>query len=194
MRFHIALLLASVPIAYQQEIYNVTLRRINNEVPLLNSQFNQSNFTYNYNPSYIPIYNKKTGLLVHDALLVRSQDTDNTKWGVGQSKMPLARFDFNQTTETVTFDYINNDDIVFESKTIEEDYGVEDPRVAYRELDQTYYMFYSAVETLTTRVASMLSLATTQTPWIKESWVRHGYVFPTINWSKSGALILRDAE
>lgn len=55
-------------------------------------------------------------------------------------------------------------------------------------------MFYSAVQTLPDRVASMLSLATTQTPWIKESWVRHGYCFPYINWSKSGALILRDEQ
>lgn len=40
----------------------------------------------------------------------------------------------------------------------------------------------------------MLALATTKTPWIKETWERKGYVFPDIKWSKSGALLLRDED
>lgn len=75
--------------------------------------------------------------------------------------MPLAKFDFNESAETVTFDYLSKDAIVFESETIEENYGVEDPRVVYRALDETYYMLYSAVQSFPDRVASMLSLATT---------------------------------
>lgn len=37
-----------------------------------------------------------------------------------------------------------------------------------------------------------LALATTKTPLIKSSWIRHGAVFPNLGWSKSGALLLRD--
>lgn len=68
-------------------------------------------------------------------MLVRSQDTDGTRWGVRESIMPLARFNFNMTDETVSFDHIGLDDVVFTNMTVEEDYGVEDPRVAYRPLD-----------------------------------------------------------
>ena len=138
----ITLMLLALPVAHMK--YNVTLRRINNEIPLLNSQWNQSDFTYNYNPSYIPIYDKH-GKLVHDTLLIRAQDTDGTQWGAGQSKMPLAQFHFNETAETVSMGYLSKDDIVIESETIEENYGVEDPRVIYRPADKTYYMYYSAV-------------------------------------------------
>lgn len=40
----------------------------------------------------------------------------------------------------------------------------------------------------------MLSMASTQTPQDKSSWKRHGFVFPNIGWSKSGALLFRDEE
>jgi len=81
---------------------------------------------------------------------------------------------------------------VFDSEETWENYGTEDPRVAYRSDDQTYYMMYSAVEQFPDKVVSMLSLAKTKTPWIKASWDRKGFVFPDISWSKSGALIFRD--
>jgi predicted GH43/DUF377 family glycosyl hydrolase len=81
---------------------------------------------------------------------------------------------------------------VFESQEDYENYGTEDPRVAYRAKDKTYYMMYSAVQQFPDKVVSMLSLATTQTPWVKESWNRQGFVFPSISWSKSGALLFRD--
>jgi len=91
---------------------------------------------------------------------------------------------------------ITQDEVVFESDEVWENYGVEDPRVAYRAKDKTYYMLYSAVEQFTNpdKVVSKLALATTQTPQIKGSWVRMGDVFPNISWSKSGALILRDED
>ena len=56
MRNSLTLLLIAAPFAYQK--YSVTLRRINDQVPLLNSQLNQSEFTFNYNPAYVPIYGK----------------------------------------------------------------------------------------------------------------------------------------
>lgn len=70
----------------------------------------------------------------------------DTLFGVGQSKLPFARFVFDGESETIEFDYISDKDIVFEAQETWENYGTEDPRVAYRALDKTYYMMYSAVE------------------------------------------------
>jgi predicted GH43/DUF377 family glycosyl hydrolase len=66
--------------------------------------------------------------------------------------------------------------------------------VTYRESDETYYMFYSAVEKMDVEpfVVSLLSLAHTKTPTVEDSWVREGELFPEIEWSKSGALLVRD--
>lgn len=55
-----------------KDAYEVTLTRVNNGLPSLSSLNNQSNFTYNYNPSYVPIYDAN-GKLAQDALLVRAQ-------------------------------------------------------------------------------------------------------------------------
>ena len=60
--------------------------------------------------------------------------------------MPYAPFVYNDKDQTVTFDYISEEDIVFEATETWENYGTEDPRVAYNPKDKTYYMMYSAVE------------------------------------------------
>jgi len=65
---------------------------------------------------------------------------------VGQSVLPYAAFTFDEEAKTVEFLYIDESDIVFEAQESYENYGTEDPRVAYRALDKTYYMMYSAVE------------------------------------------------
>lgn len=55
----------------QQASYDISLERINHEEPLLNNMDHESNFTYNYNPSYISLYDDE-GNVNGDALLVRS--------------------------------------------------------------------------------------------------------------------------
>lgn len=54
-----------------QASYKVNLERINHQEPLLNVLEHESNFTYNYNPSYIPLFDDE-GNIKGDALLVRS--------------------------------------------------------------------------------------------------------------------------
>lgn len=55
-------------------------------------------------------------------------------------------------------------------------------------------MMYSAVQQFYNpdKVVSQLALAITKTPQIKSSWIRKGFVFPDLEWSKSGALLIRD--
>jgi beta-1,2-mannosidase len=56
-------------------------------------------------------------------------------------------------------------------------------------------MMYTAAEGVALPdVTAKLALATTKTPQVKSSWVRHGFVFPDIKSSKSGALLIRDEE
>lgn len=45
----------------------------------------------------------------------------------------------------ISMNNISESSVIFEPNGTLENYGVEDPRVKYRDLDKTYYMFYSAV-------------------------------------------------
>lgn len=88
---------------------------------------------------------------------------------------------------------ITEESIVFEGEGETENYGTEDPRVVYRESTGEYILLYTAVQDFHNgTLAAKLSMATTKTPTVKSSWIRHGPVFPDIPWSKSGALLLRD--
>eukprot|EP00357_Protocruzia_adherens_P028639 CAMPEP_0114986080 /NCGR_PEP_ID=MMETSP0216-20121206/8234_1 /TAXON_ID=223996 /ORGANISM="Protocruzia adherens, Strain Boccale" /LENGTH=362 /DNA_ID=CAMNT_0002348489 /DNA_START=126 /DNA_END=1214 /DNA_ORIENTATION=+ len=189
----IFLVLTAVVLTCQADVYEVTAQRMSLEtMPLVSSQKGQSSFTYNYNPSYLPRY--ENGQLL-DGLLIRSQNSNGQPYGVGPSVISYTEasnqgkvFDVNHVETT----NISDDNVVFSSEGEAESYGVEDPRVAYRDLNETYYMFYSAVQQYPDKVVSRLAMATTQTPLDKSSWVRHGAVFPEEKWSKSGALLLRD--
>jgi predicted GH43/DUF377 family glycosyl hydrolase len=88
---------------------------------------------------------------------------------------------------------VTETNVVFEGEGPEENYGTEDPRVVYREKTGEYILLYTAVREFSNgTLSAKLSMATTRTPSVKSSWVRHGPVFPDIAWSKSGALLLRD--
>lgn len=174
--------------------YKVTAVRVNKERPLCSFKEGQSTYTCNYNPAFadLRIDNKP----VAEGIFVRSQNITKPPYEVGQSVITLAE----STSPSRTFDNlddikltkIDQSSVVFEPKGREENYGVEDPRVVYREKDRTYYMYYTAVEQGKGEVFARLSLATTKTPKIKDSWERHGPIVPEFKWSKSGALLLRD--
>jgi len=77
---------------------------------------------------------------------------------------------------------------VFSPSDKSETFGTEDPRIAYNKKDGLYYMFYTAYN----GSSILLSLATSPDPTSPSKWTRHGPVFPKIQGSKSGALLLRD--
>ncbi len=174
--------------------YNVRLERANGQKPLCNNQDNRSIFSFNYNPSFLEI--RHNGVKVGEGLLVRSQNSTKAPYDVGPSVFTLAR----STSPSGMFDDPNNitvsridlASLVFEQQGKAESYGVEDPRIVYRQKDHTYYMFYTAAEQNGTEVYARLVLATTKTPEKKNSWKRLGPVVPDFKWSKSGALLLRD--
>ena len=76
--------------------------------------------------------------------------------------------------------------------------GTEDPRIVYIARSKTYLMFYTSVTKGVVHsdlgpVRAMLSLATNdKDPSEYEEWKLQGYLFPSLNWSKSGALLVRE--
>ncbi|KAJ5067263.1 hypothetical protein M0811_13133 [Anaeramoeba ignava] len=172
--------------------YNVSLTRVNKEIPLFNSQFQQSIFTYNYNPSYCPLY--QNGKKVVDALMIRSQNTSGTKYGVKQSVVTFttARGGLITDFDNIVFNNITDDDVTLAPSGPLDNYGVEDPRVVFREKDSTYYLLYTAAEQNSSGVFPRLALATSAEPYKKDSWKRYGALFPQLAESKSGSLLIRD--
>ncbi|KAJ6241452.1 hypothetical protein M0813_23239 [Anaeramoeba flamelloides] len=173
--------------------YVVDVDRVNKEKPLFNSQDGEQEFTYNYNPTFLPVYSD--GKLTNYGIIVRSQDTDGTEYGTNPSVMTFAQLESEfLTPEELDFTTIKKDSVIFESQGEKESFGVEDPRVVYCEKNGMYYLLYSAVEKYQNgTVISRLALATaTTSPTKAGGWTRRGPLFPEIGWSKSGALLIRD--
>jgi len=173
-----SLIVASLIAASHAKVYKIAGKRANFHRPLNID----SNWTYNYNPTY------------GDAgfLLIRSQNNTDPKdpFAVGPSVLTFSR------RETpFTFSPINDSNIIMRPVGPAESFGVEDPRLTYDSKTTTYYMLYSAVEDNGTAVISRLALATANESDVDQEsgWVRHGPVFPQIGWSKSGAMLIRDA-
>jgi len=177
---------------YAAAKYKVKATRANDHKPLCSSQERKSIFTFNYNPSYLDI--RVNGKKIGEGLLVRSQNVTTPPYDVGPSVLTIAKSTTGNLDNPakIEFTEIKLDDVIFDSVGKSENYGVEDPRITYREKDQTYYMFYTAAEQTKDEIIAKLALATTKNILDKNSWVRHGTVFPEWKWSKSGSLLLRD--
>jgi len=125
-------------------------------------------------------------------IIVRCQDQQdpNNPYSVTASKLSYASLIGSFNPSSVSFTNITADSVVVEPNGPSEAYGTEDPRVVYREKTGDYFLLYSAVQS--NPVVSRLALATTKTPSDKNSWQRHGPLFPDEKWSKSGAMLIRD--
>ena len=77
--------------------------------------------------------------------------------------------------------------LVFQPEYPFEKCGTEDPRVVQH--DGVTYLFYTAYDCN----KAALSLATTRDPTDANGWTRHGPLFPSLKWSKSGAVLIRDS-
>ena len=136
-----------------------------------NSQKNESVFDFNYNCAYVPLFNEDGSFKDH-ALIVRCQNQLGSKYSVGPSKLSFSSMKQSYLNENnVSFTYISNNSVVLEPNGPLDNFGTEDPRVAYDKRDRTYYMTYSAVQQYSNgTVTSRLALATSKNP---------SYIFPT---------------
>jgi predicted GH43/DUF377 family glycosyl hydrolase len=147
----------------------------------------ESVFKWNYNSAVVPYGNSSSfGILVR----CQNQANPTDPYSVTPSKLALANLTGPWNPDNISLTYITLNSVVFEPDGPQEEYGTEDPRVVYREKTGDYYLLYSAVQA--NPVVSRLALATTKTPGVKSSWVRHGPLFPNESWSKSGAMLIRD--
>eukprot|EP01050_Picozoa_sp_SAG11_P006387 SAG11_NODE_493_length_8965_cov_4.112339_4_plen_804_part_00 len=152
-----------------------------------------SDFHFNYNPSHVPLPDGKS-----DALLVRTQ-----KLGGAPFKLALVKRlgPPGLAPASMRFEKSTDENIVFEPQPGPDSpdrFGTEDPYLAYRPKDQTYYLFYTAVaETASGQVFNAtLSLSTCKgNPADKACWQRRGALLPDHPWMGKtccGGLLLRD--
>jgi predicted GH43/DUF377 family glycosyl hydrolase len=106
----------------------------------------------------------------------------------GGSSTKASVLTFSEENKDGTFTVVDETSIVFGPSDTTDSWGTEDPRMAYNEQDNTYYMFYTAYN----GSAIFLSLATSPNPTDENMWTRHGPVFPSLPGSKSGALLISD--
>jgi predicted GH43/DUF377 family glycosyl hydrolase len=201
--------------------YNLKGQVVNMEIPAISSLYNGngnrnggSAFYYNYNAAFLPLFNQTEAV---SALLVRVQSLQNISnpYSVGPSKIAIA-YQLRSSSSSslslsssssssslfgssifnssqIIYGFIEKDQVVLEPSGPEDELGTEDPRVTFDVKSQSYYLFYTAVEqeedgTVSANLA--LATATMNDPL---TWKKRGYVFPQLSWSKSGALLIRDA-
>jgi len=183
------LFITLVPCFVSCNTYSFNVTRIFQQ-PLISSQYSMSSnggsiFSYNYNTAVVPLFNSNDQI----GLLVRSQNNTNSSnpYVVGPSVISFTKCNSLKNG----FQEIDWNNVVLSPSSSEDAFGCEDPRVVYNPSNGLYYILYSAVQS--DPILSRLALATTPTPWDKNSIIRHGALFPQIKWSKSGSLLIRES-
>lgn len=114
-------------------------------------------------------------------LLMRTQNCDatlgdgnfDTCVACGGSEDKASILTFSAYDEGI-FTNVTESSVVFGPADDSDSWGTEDPRMAFDEANNLYYMFYTAYN----GHDIFLSLATSQNPTSSADWTRHGPVFP----------------
>mmetsp|Transcript_16335 Transcript_16335/g.41422 ORF Transcript_16335/g.41422 Transcript_16335/m.41422 type:complete len:444 (-) Transcript_16335:117-1448(-) len=186
----------------------IWMKRVANN-PIISNK--TSEFLYNYNcanlPTHISSATCKSRInhsiegskLIPDSdgvcLAVRVQNlvaNAASIYDVGPSYLSLAC-----SVGRGDFDPVLIDNVFGSAEQGWSDYAVEDPRIALLP-DGSYALFYSNVSKLAdgSGLAAQLALATSPdvTSAREGRWQVRGNVFPTLKWSKSGALLVLNSE
>jgi predicted GH43/DUF377 family glycosyl hydrolase len=162
--------------------YQVSMQRLMTS-PILSSV--NSPFDYNFNAAYLPLVGGNVSGVPIDCLAVRVQNIVGVQ-------VPSKIAVFCESGDRQTFSstpYV----VIDPSQSPAQADGCEDPRVVLLPDGKTLIMMYSAVNLVPNAARSKLSLASCNTvidPQCR-SWELHGAIFPSIFWSKSGALLIR---
>lgn len=183
--------------------YNVSVLSIDSS-PILSYVQGTSTFQQVFNVAWI----EPSPATKHTAgLLVRSQNCSASVGGPcvfcsgpGQNASVLTAVRLLSDPSTLLpeplFAHVTESDVVFGPASDTDLFGTEDPRLTFDPSSNLYYLFYTAYGKQDSSVAAndnsiLLSLATTTDPFCASCWTRHGAVFPSIQGSKSGALLIR---
>eukprot|EP00428_Durinskia_dybowskii_P060793 CAMPEP_0170364594 /NCGR_PEP_ID=MMETSP0117_2-20130122/5458_1 /TAXON_ID=400756 /ORGANISM="Durinskia baltica, Strain CSIRO CS-38" /LENGTH=356 /DNA_ID=CAMNT_0010619107 /DNA_START=90 /DNA_END=1160 /DNA_ORIENTATION=+ len=152
---------------------------------------NTTSFTLVFNPSWVegtPSNGFKSGLLMRTQNCSISPGDECAF--CGGSAADASILTYGERNEDGSFNFVSDSAVVFGPYDDTDSWGTEDPRIKFNPVDGLYYMFYTAYN----GKDIFLSLATTPNPTVSDKWTRHGAVFPDIQNSKSGALLLRSKE
>lgn len=158
--------------------------------PVLSYIDGSSAYQQIFNPTYVQ---PSAGTNGKGGLLARTQNCESpvgakcTFCGGSQDKASILTFS-EVDPKTGTFKKVDESSVVFGPHDDMDSWGTEDPRMKYNPEDQQYYMFYTAYN----GQSILLNLASSPNPTNSSQWTHHGAVFPDIQNSKSGALLLRD--
>jgi predicted GH43/DUF377 family glycosyl hydrolase len=158
--------------------------------PVLSYIDGTSTFQQIFNPTYIQPSKGTNG---KSGLLARTQNCDSpvgspcTFCGGSQDKASFLTFS-EEDSKTGKFSSVTTDSVIFGPFDNSDSWGTEDPRMAFNPHDELYYMFYTAYN----GSSILLNMATSPNPTDGGKWQRHGPVFPNIQNSKSGAVLIRD--
>lgn len=144
-----------------------------------------------FNPSWVeptPSNGFKSGLLMRTQNCTIAPGDACAFCGGSADKASILTY--GERNKDGSFNFVDASAVVFGPGDDSDSWGTEDPRIKYNPADGLYYMFYTAYN----GHDIFLSLATTQNPTVSDKWTRHGAVFPQIQNSKSGALLLRNKE
>lgn len=181
-----------------------TTTRLNNNRPVINSSL--SSFSYSYNPAFVPLPPSPTPcpnvLGSPYGLLVRVQDTQphsSSPYDVGPSSIVYARATCESNNGiNPAFSRLSQEQVVLSPDPTTSPLGTEDPRVAYHHDSGQYFILYTAVMPKAGGGASAhLALATVSfpPPWTSKDLVHVSpNLFPSLVWSKSGALLVPDHD
>jgi len=160
--------------------------------PLIAFETGQSSFYQVFNPSWVessPGTNYRQGILIRTQNCPAKVGGTCVYCGGSAEKASVLTFaEFVPSGDSYEFTNVNESSIVFGPADNSDAWGTEDPRIVYNPKDQLYYMFYTAYN----GTSILLNLATTPDPTSQTQWTRRGPVFPNIQGSKSGALLIRD--
>lgn len=167
--------------------YIVTVIQRDSEPLLSYIVKNNSVYKQVFNPTWVP---PSPGTNMRKGLLVRTQNCDYVEDKCifcGGSANKASILTFSEEIEG-KFTPITESSISFTPGTEGDSWGTEDPRMVYNQVDENYYMMYTAYN----GSSILLSLAKTTNPFDRNSWTKLGPVFPQYQNSKSGAILIRN--
>jgi predicted GH43/DUF377 family glycosyl hydrolase len=153
-------------------------------LPIISWSLGTSAFQQAFNPSWVDPSCGRSGLLVRAQNCTPTPGACTFCSGPGANASVLA---FAEALPDGTYSPITAASVVLAPSDASDAWGTEDPRLHRDPRDGLYYLFYTAY----TGASVLLSLATTLDPTDPRAWRRHGPVFPSLQGSKSAALLLR---
>eukprot|EP01012_Entosiphon_sulcatum_P036209 TRINITY_DN460_c0_g1_i1.p1 TRINITY_DN460_c0_g1~~TRINITY_DN460_c0_g1_i1.p1 ORF type:complete len:339 (-),score=54.16 TRINITY_DN460_c0_g1_i1:21-1037(-) len=185
----LTLLAVVIAAAIAQGQYRVSVASIEPD-PVLSYLKGSSAFQQVFNPAWVE--GRTPGLLVRTQNCTATVGGSCPHCGGDATKASIITFARlaagGDAQRPPQFAPVGADSVVFGPHDDTDSWGTEDPRLAMDPKTGVYYLFYTAYN----GKSILLNLASTQDPTRKDGWTRHGPVFPSIQGSKSGALLIRD--